>query len=298
MKLSRRTIALFIAVFIPCLVHANERFLYTGDGNLTVKNSHSGASASLNYRDATGRLSPQAQAAFNKVWNVPAPFNVAPRLISLLDYVQDKYLKGAPLVIDSGYRSPTHNENLRKKGKLAGQTSYHIEAMAADLGIDRKTSQKIWEELREFKYGGVGFYGSGELHVDSGKPRFWDAATALPKDKSPPENRNIYLNVDYDVYQSGENVKLTFTGVSDFPFGVKRQMSLLRGGKKEKIEPLYKSVSSGDCVVIQNRTEAHGITLQLADDLKNGEYEIEAEFCDPKTQKMPEKIFSRVFKID
>lgn len=296
-----------IGFLIPLSVLAGEggRFLHQGDGKVIIINKHTSVKNSSPYRLKDGTYSPKAIRELNAVFGMPASNleeDVSLRLISILDYLQDRYLEGKTLKLISGYRSPAYNEKLRRQGKTAGQTSYHREGMAADIEISAADAQKIWEEFRKLEYGGVGIYGGGEFHVDSGKPRFWTSKTALPQDKEPPENRNIYLSTDQDIYRPGEDIRLFFSGISNYPFGVKKKFKLSRKGKNAHtfVPAFHRPETIGDknCMAVRERKDARLIHWTLPINLSKGEYAVEVEFCGTSYSKMPLSLTSRKFLID
>ncbi len=297
---------LFVLCFLSGTLHAAEkgRFLYEGDGNITIINKNSGAKATVTYRNTDGSYNSSALDQINRVFNMPQAQlgeGISLRLISILDYLQDHYLAKQALTITSGYRSPTLNANLRKQGKTAGETSYHMDGMAADLQISQTMAEKIWDEFKEVKYGGVGIYGGSELHVDAGRPRFWTKATALPKDKQPQENKNVYLSIDKDIYESGEKMQLFFSGVSQYPIGVKKKLNLTKNGKTvSSFEPQFlnsqSTDSDKDCLLLENHKQARLIFWDIPQKI-SGNLNIEVEFCGPVTEKMPKTLLSRGFEI-
>ena len=70
---------------------------------------------------------------------------------------------GMPIIINSGTRCKAHNK------KVGGTpNSYHITGHAADIRVPNITPQelaKIAEQIRVFKYGGIGIYNTF-VHVD------------------------------------------------------------------------------------------------------------------------------------
>ncbi|HUQ05578.1 MAG TPA: DUF882 domain-containing protein [Kofleriaceae bacterium] len=77
--------------------------------------------------------------------------------------------------IVSGFRAPKYNLMLRKKGRQVARDSQHTHGNAVDFripGIDVK-SLESW--ARSLRMGGVGLYlGSGFVHVDTGRVRYWN----------------------------------------------------------------------------------------------------------------------------
>lgn len=83
------------------------------------------------------------------------------KLLVKLDELRE--LAGKPIIVTSGYRSPTHN------AKVGGaQSSQHTEGKAADLvclGLSYKKFLKLCEQV--FANGGVGCYPEEKfVHVD------------------------------------------------------------------------------------------------------------------------------------
>lgn len=104
----------------------------------------------------------------------PWPEVVDPALYELLEAIRDEF--NAPIVVNSGYRSPAHNK------KVGGApNSYHVKGQAADIRPRRHRDQERFNsELGRLKiiankkgHGGVGFYPTF-VHVDLGPKRRWN----------------------------------------------------------------------------------------------------------------------------
>ena len=203
------------------------------------------------------------------------------RLVALLDYLQDSLSGGkGSIKIISGYRSPAHNENLRKQGKLAGKASLHLEGMAADFSLAGVPSKKIWEMVRNLNCCGVGYYHGREVHLDTGPPRFWDETSSKVFTDIADNNKRIYLTTEYDIYQPGETMRLRFVRITQYPFGV-----LLD--------------DSRDCRVVHNREEAADFSLDLSKKkwATDKKIQIKARFCSKPSQEMPDTLLSNPFII-
>ena len=91
---------------------------------------------------------------------------IDPKLLELLESVRTHF--GAPIKINSGYRSPEHN------AKVGGaKNSYHVKGMAADIVVRGVPAKEVYSYLAGSHYGGVGRY-SRFTHVDvrDGKARW------------------------------------------------------------------------------------------------------------------------------
>ncbi len=85
-----------------------------------------------------------------------------PELLQKLQALRDEL--GAPLVVTSGYRCETHNQNVG-----GARNSYHVQGMAADIaagptGLDVHALADLCQRRG---FGGIGAYASqGFVHVD------------------------------------------------------------------------------------------------------------------------------------
>jgi uncharacterized protein YcbK (DUF882 family) len=95
------------------------------------------------------------------------------RLLDLLAGVQ-AWLAGngklGPMLVHSGYRSPTTN----RKTEGAALDSKHVVGKAADVSIPGLSNLKLAGMSQSLGVGGTGFYvGRGFVHVDTGDERLW-----------------------------------------------------------------------------------------------------------------------------
>lgn len=96
-----------------------------------------------------------------------------PRLLDLMRAVQayvEYYNYTAPLVINSGYRSPETNQKLEG----AAKNSMHLRGKAVDFSMPGLPSEYMGMLASHYQGGGVGFYPtSGFTHMDTGNVRYW-----------------------------------------------------------------------------------------------------------------------------
>lgn len=97
----------------------------------------------------------------------PVPVELLDNVKTLAENLQVlRDFLGEPLLINSGYRTPSHNK------KVGGKpNSFHLKAMAADITCKSKTPKElkmIIEGLireKKMKQGGIGLY-PGFVHYD------------------------------------------------------------------------------------------------------------------------------------
>lgn len=104
----------------------------------------------------------------------PFPNVVEPALLYLLMCIRDRF--GHPIVVNSGYRSPSYN------AKVGGASnSFHVKGLAADIRPLAKEANLLARLqdicLRTNEIGGVGLYDTF-VHVDArGTKARWDNRT-------------------------------------------------------------------------------------------------------------------------
>lgn len=229
--------------------YPQERYFFSGDGNLVLK----GDKKKLE--------------------------NLSPRLVAILDYLQEKLGDGKrPIRISSGYRSPEYNEALRKKGGLAGKASLHLEGMAADFSMEGVDAQTLWQFVREMNCCGVGFYHGNAVHIDTGPPRFWDETSSKVFTDIASHNKQIYLTTEFDIYHPKEKINFDIVRITEYPFGIKM------GGK---------------CRVVASKNEAKNIKFTAKVKKSRGKPQrLELKVCQKPSPEMPDKIVSNTFIID
>ena len=97
-----------------------------------------------------------------------------PANIDILSATQGLLDSSEPFYLLSGYRTRKTNKMLSRMTDGVAQNSYHVKAMAADIRMRTRSTDKISKAAKSFKTGGVGRYTrSGFVHIDSGPFRTW-----------------------------------------------------------------------------------------------------------------------------
>ncbi len=278
------------------------RFFLVGDGKLHIRNEKEGRTARIALLNADGTLNEASRKDADRIFgitNAEGPTRVSLRLLFLLDYFSDKAAPGAQIGLLSGYRSPAYNEGLKKSGGNVAKTSLHMDAMAVDFFIEGVDGKSLWEMIRQENCCGVGHYGGRSVHLDTGRPRFWEAATSGVQTGQSDYNRRIYLSTEYDRYAPGEKVRLVLASVSDFGFGIAPEGDVAgEGGSGEEARPLSVDAGPGvECVVMRDRMDAQSIRATLPSDLGPGKYRLRLQFCRLPYPEMPKTVLSNLFEI-
>jgi uncharacterized protein YcbK (DUF882 family) len=287
--------ALTLLLFSPFVQAAtSSRYWISGDGTLVVNQQ------TLTYRNADGSYNEAGLKKLNRVfqadWEDPQE-RMSLRFIEILDYVQDQ-LQGGSYNLKSGYRSPKLNNSLRNQGKLAAQSSMHIEAAAGDLILEGVDSAQVFEFVKTLDCCGIGYYHGRHFHMDSGPSRYWDEKTSKTEDKTPQENEKLILQPDDDRYKPGETMGLKFMRVTNYPIGVDPKLDIVTPDGQTTGKSI--SLPSKDaCLIVQDRAQGRGLQAPLpAKGLEPGKYALKIKFCNRFSYaKMPEEILSRGFEI-
>jgi uncharacterized protein YcbK (DUF882 family) len=99
---------------------------------------------------------------------------IDPRLFDLLHQVQSLVGEARPFEVISGYRCPTTNAALREtRGGGVARNSLHMEGRAIDVRLPGVSLSDLRDAAVSLKAGGVGYYPSQFVHIDTGRVRRW-----------------------------------------------------------------------------------------------------------------------------
>jgi uncharacterized protein YcbK (DUF882 family) len=298
-------IAILVIILFPCVsVSSSEpaRFFRFGDGKIHIRNEHDGREAHVSLFDPKGILNDKALKEIDAVFTFPDTRkgeHVSLRLLFLLDYYSDMVAPGKLIHLISGYRNPAYNEKLKKSGGNVARTSTHIDGMAIDFYLEGIHGKVLWETIRKENCCGVGHYGGKSVHLDAGKPRFWEAATSKVKTRESEFNRRLYLSTEYDRYRPGEAVRLFLTSLSDFQFGIRKGAALFKdvGGKNHAADLIIQAPGVEECILIKDRDASRSICTTLPMGLEPGRYWIRIDFCKRPFEQMPTLTLSNEMEI-
>jgi uncharacterized protein YcbK (DUF882 family) len=277
-------------------------FFLMGNGKIHLKNIQTGQEAKVDLLNPDGSLNEKSLSAVDLVFGFPSlemGDHISPRLLFMLDYFSDLAAQGKPILLNSGYRNPAYNQKLKNAGGNVAKTSTHIDGLAIDFSIEGVRGKDLWELIRQKDCCGVGHYGGEVVHLDSARPRFWEAATSKVTTGESDYNRRIYLSTEFDRYRPGQRTRLYFSSVSDFGFGI-RPKALLTQEVECSFKTQELNIAGPDgleCIPIPDRKASRFIYLNLPENLDPGKYRIQLDFCQRPFEQMPAKIISNPIEI-
>ncbi len=297
--------AILLIISFPCPGTPSSdpvRFFRSGDGKISIRNEHNGREANVNLFDIDGRLNEKALNEIDRVFNLPDDRKgeyISLRLLFLLDYFSDMIAPGKTIHLISGYRSPIYNKKLKDSGGNVARTSTHMDGMAIDFYVEGVSGKALWETIRRENCCGVGHYGGASVHLDSGKPRFWEAVTSKVGTRESEFNRKLYLSTEYDRYKQGEKIRFFLTSLSDFPFGINRKATLFDNieGKNNAAPMIIQARDGEECIIVKDRDAARSIYSTLPSGIEPGRYRIRFDFCRRPFEQMPASTLSNEIEI-
>jgi uncharacterized protein YcbK (DUF882 family) len=257
-------------------------------------NAHAAETLDVRYRDADGRYDDAALEQIARFFRSRSDGRSGPmslRLIELLDYIQDHY-RPRRLILVSGYRSPEFNQALRAGGHRVAQASMHTEGMAADVqpvGLDLR---RLWNTLRREQLGGVGLYqAEGFVHLDTGQPRFWEAATSKVEQNLARENARLFARTDFDRYDDLDGARIRLHSVTALPIRIRRTARLGR-----EVLPIVARgdgvVADGDCWVFTEPAAHYELAVSGSHPAPDKRTAIRLQTCTPRLGATPKEILT------
>lgn len=277
-------------------------FFLMGDGWVHIRNAQNNVEIKTNLLNADGSLNDSALSRVDTVFGFSTKDqgeHISPRLLFMLDYFSDLEAPGKVIHLHSGYRNPEYNSKLKQAGLTVAKTSLHLDGMALDFSIEGVKGRDLWEIIRQKNCCGVGHYGGEIVHLDAGRPRFWEKATAGVGTGESDYNRRLTLSTEFDRYRSGQKVRLILASLSDLGFGINRSGALVGDREGEQSIAGLKLQNSGnqDCIFFRERRASRFIYMDLPQDIPEGRYRIRLNFCQRPFEQMPLKAVSNEIEI-
>lgn len=293
---------LFSPLSAATVANQPSRFFVMGSGTMHLKNLRNNREAKISLLNKDGSFNGEAFDKVDWVFGFPAEEkgeHVSPRLLFMLSYFADRLAPGKTINIESAYRSPEYNDKIRENGNNAARTSTHQDGLAVDFWLQGVDGKKIWKTVKAKNCCGIGHYGGKIVHLDAGRPRFWEAATSGTRSTEPDYNRHVYLSTEFDRYKRKEQVRLSFSSLSSFDFGVHSTAQVFRADDDRNPVTTLRIDRAGesDCYRIGDRNTARSLTTSLPGYLPAGRYTIKMEFCEKPFEQMPSESVSNQIEL-
>jgi uncharacterized protein YcbK (DUF882 family) len=280
------------------------RFFFAGNGRLTLHHAHFNTTLDVRYRRPDGSFDEAALEQIRHFFRSREDGregDISLRLIELLGFIETRF-HPQRLTLLSGYRSPEFNEDIRAAGGKAAKASLHTEGLAADILPSGLDLRQLWLELRELRTGGAGYYRKGNfLHVDTGKPRFWEETTSRVDEDLSAGNARIFVRTDYDRYADLRGAVLSLHSVTAFPLAVATGATLVGPDGTTATARLAAAHGVEDgaaCLQIPAYAEAY--RLQVVDvhaPKERGPWRVVLNTCEPRIERTPESAESNPIEL-
>jgi len=276
---------------LPALLLAS-RFFVMGDGTLSLVNAHTDERATVHYRRKDGTYD---SAELSHVRHVvrsqgdAREIDVSLRLVEVLSWLEHS-AGGKPLVVLSGYRSPDYNQGLKAQGKAVAGGSLHTEGLATDLAFPRDQLPRLWHRVRDLDCCGAGYYAKeGFLHVDVGRPRFWEATTSRVDENLSAGNARMFARTEFDRYATGEGMAVTLHAITVPPVLIRREATL--AGERLRVDAelpehdgCYEVGASGARLRVSGAPRVHRAPVVLST-------------CEPRSERTPETVETNPIEV-
>lgn len=274
---------------------AEPRFFIMGNGTLGLESAHGAGRATVTYRHADGTYDRDALATIRRVMRSSdgSEGDVSLRLVELLGWLYAERGQQT-LTIQSGYRSPDYNEAIRANGARAAGGSLHTEGLAADVALPAKELKPLWMRIRARECCGAGYYRTnGFLHLDVGRPRFWEPATSKVEQNLSAGNARLFARTDFDRYAAGEVVVVTLHALTMPPVQVARDAMLVEGKHERPVRVEAGATEGAGCIDVAGR----GVRLRVTGAAPAERGHLVLKTCAPRVEKTPETVETNAIEV-
>jgi uncharacterized protein YcbK (DUF882 family) len=286
----RRVLALVLGL-VTGVSAAEPRFFVMGNGSLEIVNPALHERVQVQYLGPDGRYDYAAIDDLRHILRCKgdmAQGEITPRFVELLGHLYAR--TGRPLKLLSGYRSPSYNEGIRRRGTRATFGSMHTEGLAADLAFPPDDLLPLWLHVRELDCCGAGYYpAQGFLHVDVGTPRYWDPSTSRVDENLSAGNARALARTDFDRYTAGEMMLVRLYGVTSPPIRLQRAARLVSdgggAGADVTVEEVGGTHGETGCIVADRTTR---LLVKGAPATPRGHLVLAT--CEPRVERTPVQI--------
>jgi len=151
-------------------------------------------------------------------------------------------------------------------------------------------------QLRALDCCGAGYYAKeGFLHIDTGRPRFWEATTSRVDENLSAGNARLFARTEYDRYAAGEAMRVTLHALTVPPIRVARAARLVRDdGTSLPVRVDGDEPERDGCLEV----DASGAALRIPGVPAAGRSRIELATCAPRAEQTPETIATGPLEVE
>nr|WP_245439281.1 DUF882 domain-containing protein [Microvirga aerophila] len=136
---------------------------------------------------------------FLRDWRRDEPTRMDPRLFDTVWEVYREVGSGAPVRVNSAYRSPQTNSMLRRRSSAVAKHSQHMLGKALDFYLPDVPAQQVRAIGMRLQNGGVGYYPNAYtpfIHLDVGSVRAWPRMTRDQLARIFPDGKTVHIPAD------------------------------------------------------------------------------------------------------
>jgi uncharacterized protein YcbK (DUF882 family) len=228
----RMIIAVLLGVFASVLFAETG---YAETKKLKLYFLHTGEKATIAFKK-NGSFLPAGLKRINyflRDWRRNEPTRMDPLLLDLVWEVYQKSGSSDYIHVISGYRSPTTNNMLRKRGRGVAKKSQHTFGKALDFFLPDVKLAKLRKIGLIKQVGGVGYYprsGSPFVHMDTGRVRHWPRMSRRELVRVFPNGKTLHVPTDGKPLPGYNQAVAAFNGRKTST----KKIASAKGGEKER----------------------------------------------------------------
>ncbi|WP_414472004.1 DUF882 domain-containing protein [Microvirga sp. M2] len=202
--LVRRTgigLAAFLAVMVGG-VRGTQDAIANGDTRtLTFYHNNTKETLTVTFR-RNGQYDSAALQQLNwflRDWRRDEATRMDPRLFDTVWEVYREVGSGAPVRVNSAYRSPQTNAMLRRRSSVVAKNSQHMQGKALDFYLPDIPADRLRAVGMKLQRGGVGYYPNAYtpfVHLDVGSVRAWPRMTRDQLVRIFPDGKTVHIPTD------------------------------------------------------------------------------------------------------
>jgi len=157
-------------------------------------------------------------------------------------------------------------------------------------------------QLREVQAGGAGYYRTSKfLHLDTGKPRFWEETTSRVDENLAAGNARVFVRTDFDRYTELDGALVNLHSVTRFPLAVRTEARLAGpdGSRTVHLAPARGTQLDGACIVLPEYADAYQFRVTAPGEPAPvaGTWRVVLSTCEPRIERTPAEVESNTIEV-